>query len=231
LCEPACLAGAVIHDEKPRSLDLEVGAVILAPGASAFDTKKLGQLPIRRSSGGDYQPGVRAHPEPLGALSWATWCGPEMKAEPKSIAWIQCVGSRNVKPGANSYCSSVCCMYAIKQALVAKEHSDGDLDCTIFNMDMRTFGKDYELYYNRAKDQGVDFIKARVHTIYGDDEESGGVRIEYATDQGEARSDHFDMAILSVGLETSGQVHEMAQRLGVKLSGDRIHPNPVPSAR
>jgi heterodisulfide reductase subunit A-like polyferredoxin len=219
LCEPACLAGAVIHDEKPRSLDLEVGAVILAPGASAFDTKKLDA---------NYQYGL--NPAVITSLEFERILSPSGpfqghlvrpgdKAEPKSIAWIQCVGSRNVKPGDHGYCSSVCCMYAIKQALVAKEHSDGELDCTIFNMDVRTFGKDYELYYNRAQDQGVNFIKARAHTIYGD-VEGGGARIEYATDQGEARSDHFDLVILSLGLETSGQVHEMAQRLGVKLSGD-----------
>ena len=217
LCEPACLAGAVVHSEEGRSLELQVGAVILAPGADTFDPLKLGN---------DYLYGQ--HKGVLTSLEFErilSPSGPYMghlvrpgdEAEPQSIAWIQCVGSRNVKPGANSYCSSVCCMYAIKQAVVAAEHAGADLNCTIFNMDMRTFGKDYELYYNRAKDQGVNFVKARVHTIY-DDQDSGGVRIEYATEDGEARMAKFDMAVLSVGLEACGQVKQTALSLGIELT-------------
>ena len=68
------------------------------------------------------------------------------------------MGSRDTNRCGNGYCSSVCCMYAIKEAMIAKEHIHGDLDCTIFNMDIRTFGKDYEKYYLRARDkEGVQF--------------------------------------------------------------------------
>ena len=91
---------------------------------------------------------------------------PSDQTEPKRIAWLQCVGSRDTNRCGNGYCSSVCCMYAIKEAMIAKEHAGGDLDCAIFNMDIRTFGKDYEKYYHRAKDKaGVRFVKARIHTI------------------------------------------------------------------
>jgi heterodisulfide reductase subunit A2 len=85
--------------------------------------------------------------------------------EPKKIAWFQCVGSRDMNRCDNAYCSSVCCMYAIKEAVIAKEHAGDDLECTIFYMDMRTHGKDFERFYNSAKEKGVRFVRSRVHTI------------------------------------------------------------------
>ena len=88
---------------------------------------------------------------------------PSDHKEPLKVAWLQCVGSRDVK--YHSYCSSVCCMYAIKEAVIAKEHAPYDLDAAIFFMDMRTFGKEFEQYYNRAQEQGVRFIRSRIHTI------------------------------------------------------------------
>jgi heterodisulfide reductase subunit A2 len=90
---------------------------------------------------------------------------PSDHKEPKKIAWFQCVGSRDLNRCDNSYCSSVCCMYAIKEAVIAKEHAGDDLDCAIFYMDMRTHGKDFERFYNNAQDKGVRFVRSRVHTI------------------------------------------------------------------
>jgi heterodisulfide reductase subunit A-like polyferredoxin len=85
--------------------------------------------------------------------------------EPKRIAWLQCVGSRDVHHCKNGYCSGVCCMYAIKEALIAKEHAKGDLDAAIFFMDMRTYGKEFEQYYNRARESGIRFIRSRIHRV------------------------------------------------------------------
>ncbi|MFC1878135.1 FAD-dependent oxidoreductase, partial [Thermodesulfobacteriota bacterium] len=131
--------------------------------------------------------------------------------------------------------SSVCCMYAIKDAMVAKEHAQGDLDCTIFNMDIRTFGKDFEKYYIRAKDQeGVNFVKARVHTI---DEvgEAKDLRIRYADEAGEMQEDFFDMVVLSVGLQVSEQTIALAKRLDVEMDPNHFavtHPfSPVETSR
>jgi heterodisulfide reductase subunit A len=70
-------------------------------------------------------------------------CFPD-KAEPKKIAWLQCVGSRDQNKCGNSYCSSVCCMYAVKEAMMAKDHISGEFEASIFLMDMRTYGKDFE---------------------------------------------------------------------------------------
>lgn len=73
---------------------------------------------------------------------------------PQKIAWLQCIGSRDINRCDHAYCSSVCCMYSIKEAVIAKEHSEHDLDTAIFFMDMRTYGKDFEKYYNRAREEG-----------------------------------------------------------------------------
>ena len=109
-------------------------------------------------------------------------------------------------------------MYAIKDAMIAKEHAGGDLDCAIFNMDIRTFGKDYEKYYLRAKDKaGVRFINARVHTI---DEigENNDLRLQYVDTSGKLHEEIFDMVVLSVGLQIAGSTADLANRLNVDLN-------------
>ena len=143
---------------------------------------------------------------------------PSDQKEPKKIAWLQCVGSRDTNQCGNGYCSSVCCMYAIKDSMIAKEHAGSDLDCAIFNMDVRTFGKDYEKYYLRAKDKaGVRFINARVHTI---DEigEKNDLRLQYVDVSGKLHEEFFDMVVLSVGLEIAGSTADLANRLNVNLN-------------
>jgi heterodisulfide reductase subunit A len=138
--------------------------------------------------------------------------------EPKKIAWFQCVGSRDLNRCDNAYCSSVCCMYAIKEAVIAKEHGGDDLECTIFYMDMRTHGKDFEKFYNTAKDKhGVRFIRSRVHTVdpvRGTDD----LEVRYATDEGQIETEVFDQIVLSVGMEISPEIVGLAQRLGIELS-------------
>jgi len=137
--------------------------------------------------------------------------------EPKKVAWLQCVGSRDINRSGNGYCSSVCCMYAIKDAMIAKDHAHGDLDCAIFYMDIRTFGKDYEKYYTRAKETaGVRFINARVHSV---DAAGPGnpLRLRYVDEQGELREEEFDMVVLSVGLQVAPETRELAKRLAVDV--------------
>ncbi|MGC8875449.1 MAG: heterodisulfide reductase, partial [Chloroflexia bacterium] len=144
---------------------------------------------------------------------------PADKKEPHRIAWLQCVGSRDVKQ--HSYCSGVCCMYAIKQAVIAKEHAkEYDLDCAIFFMDMRTHGKEFEKYYWRARDEhGVRFIRSRVHSIEpvpGSDD----VAIRYLDEKGKLHTEVFNMVVLSVGLETSQAALDLAKTLGVEVKPD-----------
>lgn len=217
LCVEACLPGAVNHMELPVERDLEVGAVILTPGTDVFDPAKLEQFYLYKRN-----PNVMTSIEFERVLS-AT--GPTSghlvrlsdQKEPRKIAWLQCVGSRDLNRCNNGYCSSVCCMYAIKEAVIAKEHASGDLDCAIFNMDIRTFGKDYERYYERSKEQGVRFIQARVHTI-DEDPGSGNLLLRYVTVEGNVLTEEYDMVILSVGMEPAKSAVELAGKIGVELN-------------
>ena len=138
--------------------------------------------------------------------------------EPKKIAWLQCIGSRDNNKCGNGYCSSVCCMYAIKEAVIAKEHAGDDLDCASFFMDMRTRGKDCERFYDNAREkQGVRFLRSRIHTIdpVGD---SGDLSVRYVTENGKLESETFDMIVLSVGMQTPSETAELAKRLGLEMT-------------
>ncbi|MGD9139674.1 MAG: FAD-dependent oxidoreductase, partial [Desulfobacterales bacterium] len=143
---------------------------------------------------------------------------PSDHKEPKKIAWFQCVGSRDLNRCDNSYCSSVCCMYAIKEAVISKEHAGDDLDCAIFYMDMRTHGKEFERFYDNAREkQGVRFLRSRVHSIdplHGSDDLS----VQYADENGQLQVETFDMIVLSVGLQTSPETVELAERLGIEMT-------------
>ncbi|MEE4353534.1 MAG: FAD-dependent oxidoreductase, partial [Desulfatiglans sp.] len=142
---------------------------------------------------------------------------PSDHKEPKKIAWLQCVGSRDMNRCDHSYCSSVCCMYATKEAVIAKEHAGGDLDCAVFYMDIRTYGKDFEKYYNNAKEKhGVRFINSRVHSIdpiHGSDD----LILKYSDEEGVRHEEIFDIVVLSVGVEISPKVAELAQGMGISL--------------
>jgi len=141
--------------------------------------------------------------------------------EPEKIAWIQCVGSRNINNCDNFYCSSVCCMYTIKQAIIAKEHSPSPLDCAIFYMDMRTHGKGFEECFNSARDiHGVRFERARIHTVTKDTD--GRLRITYPSEDGTLFSETFDIVVLSVGMEITPDVLDLAGDLGIDLTPGRF---------
>jgi len=142
---------------------------------------------------------------------------PSDNKEPEKIAWLQCVGSRDEHKGAKPYCSSVCCTYAVKEAIVAKEHRKGNLDTAIFYIDIRTFGKDFEAYYNRAKDEkGVRFIKSKISSIIREDN-SGNLLIRYTDEEGKRIEEEFDMAVLSVGLSISKESIELTKKAGINL--------------
>ena len=216
-CVQACLAEAVDHSQAVVEQEIEVGSVVLCPGSKPFDPSNMELFYHYKSN-----PNVMTSLEFERILSAS---GPTMghlvrpsdEKEPQKIAWLQCVGSRDTNQCGNGYCSSVCCMYAIKDSMVAKEHAGGDLDCAIFNMDVRTFGKDYEKYYLRAKEkEGVRFIKARVHTIEEVGEERN-LSIQYADDTGALQEEVFDMVVLSVGLQVPQSTAELAKRLKVDL--------------
>ncbi len=216
-CEKFCSAGAVKFDDQEKRMTVHVGAIILAPGFQPFDPSKYDTYSYAKL------PNVVTSMEFERILSAS---GPTMghlarmsdHKEPKKIAWLQCVGSRDMHQCDHPYCSSVCCMYAIKEAVIAKEHSGEYLDCAIFFMDMRTHGKDFERYYDAAREKhGVRFIRSRVHSVEAIPH-TEDLSVKYATEDGEWRQEAFDMVVLSVGLETSPEALELARKLDIDLT-------------
>ncbi len=217
LCENMCIAKAIDYDDQERTTQVAAGSVILSAGSRGFDPSSLDYLGYGKF------PNVVTSEEFERILSasgpyFGHLMRPLDREEPKKIAWLQCVGSRDKNRSGNGYCSSVCCMYAVKEAMIAKEHAHDELDCAIFNMDMRTFGKDYEKYYLRAKDKdGVRFIKARIHTIT-EVPETGDLSVWYVDETGATQEETFNMVVLSVGLQIQPKTVELAQRLGIELN-------------
>jgi heterodisulfide reductase subunit A len=198
-----------------------VGSVVVAPGFAAFEPSDLDTYQYSN------YPNVITSLEMERILS-ATGpfhghlVRPSDKKEPKKIAWLQCIGSRDINKCGHGYCSSVCCMYAVKEAVIAKEHAGSALDTAIFYMDMRTYGKEFESYYERAKnEQGVRFIRTRVHSIV-EDRHSGDLQLRYVDESGKALEETFDMVVLSVGMETPKDLVELAGTLGFELNSDNF---------
>jgi heterodisulfide reductase subunit A-like polyferredoxin len=216
LCENMCVAKAIQYDDIERESTLTVGSIILASGSQGYDPSKLDFLGYGKYANvvtsEEFERILSASGPYRGHL-----CRPLDREEPKKIAWLQCIGSRDTNKCGNGYCSSVCCMYAVKEAMIAKEHAHGNLDCAIFNMDIRTFGKDYEKYYLRAKDKdGVRFIKSRVHTVT-EIPETGDLTVRFVNEAGEILEETFSMVVLSVGLQVPETSKILAQQLGIEL--------------
>ncbi len=193
-CVDACLAHAVDHSMVPLKKTINVGAVILSPGFKPFDASLIPTYSYNE------HPNIVTSLEFERILSASGPYGghlikPSDGKEPEKIAWIQCVGSRDVKENCHSYCSSVCCMYTNKQTVIAKEHNKNDLEATVFFMDMRTQGKEFEKYHDRAKNNsGVRFVRSRIHSVERLDDHN--LRIRYATEEGGFKTEQFDMLVL-----------------------------------
>jgi len=214
ICETVCLAKAIRYDEEPKRMRLDVGAVILSTGDEVFDPTKVdtyhyATLPNVVTSL-EFERILSASGPYRGRLM-----RPYDREEPAKIAWLQCIGSRDLNQTDNPYCSSVCCMYAIKEAVIAKEHAHAPLDAAVFYMDIRSYGKDFERYYERAKEHGIRFIRSRIHSIMP--EGDGNLEIHYVNEKGELHSEIFNMVVLSVGFQVSRETMELAKRLGVEL--------------
>ncbi len=215
-CEKCCPAGAVDLTQQPKFHRLEVGAVILAPGFRTVDPSAYsygyGSCPNVVTSK-EFERLLSASGPMLGHL-----VRPSDGIEPKRIAWLQCVGSRDIQHGGHSYCSDVCCMFAVKEAICAREHSSGPIETAVFFMDMRTHGKDFEKYFLRARDEyGVRFVRSRIHTV-DPIPGNGNLGIRYVTEDGVMVEESFDLVVLSVGMEVGWETVALAQRLGIELN-------------
>jgi len=215
-CQEICKAKAIEYDQQDSETTLKVGSIILAPGFEPFDAR------LKSEYGYSRFPNVVTSIEFERILSASGPYGglvlrPSDGEIPRKIAFIQCVGSRDVKLG-NNYCSAACCMYSIKEAVIAKEHAPIKLDCTIFYMDMRAYGKEFDAYYNRAKEEyGVRFVKSRVGSVT-EDPSTHNLHVHYV-ENGEPKTEEFDMVVLSTGMQPPKNAEKLAEALGIKLNG------------
>jgi heterodisulfide reductase subunit A-like polyferredoxin len=213
LCEKVCEPNAILYDDVPREKLLNIGAIILAPGYELYDGEKKGEYGYRRFpnvvSGLDYERILSAS-GPFGGHIKRLSDG----AEPKKIAFIQCVGSRDQD---NPYCSSVCCMYATKQAIVTKEHLPGS-ECKIFVTDVRAFGKGFDEYYERAKTEyDIQYIYTRPSAVR-QDFETHNLRLEFTEDGKNWSEEEFDMVVLSSGMCPGQEAVELSEVCGIELN-------------
>lgn len=211
-CEKACKANAINFEDKGSEVEIKVGAIILCPGLDRYDAAVRGELGLGRwknvvsslqferilSASGPFQGEIKR---------------PSDGRHPNKVAWIQCVGSRDPH-NANPWCSSVCCMYATKQAIIAKEH-DSHIEPTIFFMEMRAYGKDFDKYVERAKnDYSVRYQRAMI-SIIREDPTTGDLILRYALEDGTLIDEVFDLVVLSIGLQPHKDAPEFAKIFGI----------------
>ena len=218
-CEKFCEAGAIDFNQKEKEIELNVGAIILSPGLDRYDAS------VRQELGFGRWPNVVSSIQFERILSASGPYKGEVKRpgdekHPKKMAWIQCVGSRD-SHNANPWCSSVCCMYATKQAIIAKEH-DKAIEPSIFYMEMRAFGKDFDKYVDRAKNEyGVRYQRAMISAVR-EEPGTGNLVLRYAKEDGQLVDETFDMVVLSIGFQPHSDVLDFAKTFGIDLNEHRF---------
>ena len=214
-CVETCGAGAVTLEAVDEEVELPVGAVILSPGARLIDPARLESYRY-----------AQLYPGVLTALEFERLISstgpyqgrlirPSDEKEIRKMAWIQCAGSRDDSLNRN-LCSAVCCMYAIKQAMVVMESSSHPVELTVFYQDMRAYGKGFERYYRRARDMGIRFVRSRPSEIKQAGDGSNDMRVRYLNGNGTVVQEQFDLVVLSLGLQAPP--FPLARRLGLALN-------------
>jgi heterodisulfide reductase subunit A len=221
-------------NQTAEKVEVKVGAIVLSPGIEAFDPKVgneygYGKLQNVVTSM-DYERLMCATGPYEGEILRAS-----DKKHPHKIAWIQCVGSRQVNPpGGNSYCSTVCCTYTQKQVILTKDH-DAGAECTIFHNDIRSYGKDFERFFQRTERlPGIRFIRSYT-SVVRENPETKNVTIRYSTPDDGVKEEEFDMVVLSVGLNPPAEVKGLANKFGIELNSHgfcKTNPvNPMETSR
>ncbi|MGQ9620246.1 MAG: FAD-dependent oxidoreductase [Bacteroidales bacterium] len=213
ICQVVCEAKAIDYEQKDQKVELNVGAIVLSPGYNIFNPELKPDYGYRKfknvitaleferilSASGPFQGKILR---------------PSDKATPEKIAWIQCVGSRDYE---REYCSAVCCMYATKEAIIAKEHEGEKLKCDIFYMDIRAFSKGFEEFYIRAQKLGINYIRCRplaINEISG----TNNLIIEYLSENDRKLSGEYELVVLSVGLTSPENASVLAEKFNIELN-------------
>ncbi len=216
ICAEECKAKAVDYDQKEKVLEIKVGSIIVSPGFDEFNAR------LKTEYGyGAYKNVVTSIEFERIMSATGPYMGSVLRPSdgdiPEKIAFIQCVGSRDEHCG-NEYCSSVCCMYSIKEAIIAKEHG-GDIKPSIFFMDMRAFGKEFDEYYNRAQNEyKIRFVRSRVAAV-SEDPKTNNLKIKFV-ENGEPMEEEFNMVVLAVGLRPPADAENLSRIMKFKLTED-----------
>jgi len=233
ICRGVCRHKAIDFHQEQEKVEIEVGAIVLSPGYEIFDPGLRGDYGYGTMqnvvTSMDFERLLSATGPHEGEIR-----RPSDNKHPHKIAWIHCVGSRQVIEGGNSYCSAVCCTYTQKQVILAKDH-DTEMEATIFHNDIRSFGKDFERYYQRAENlPGVRFIRSYV-SVGKEIPESKNVTIRYSTPEDGVKEEEFDLVVLSVGLNPPDDVEDLANKFGIQLNPHgfcKTNPvNPIKTSR
>ncbi|MBV1716899.1 MAG: FAD-dependent oxidoreductase [Desulfarculus sp.] len=216
ICENVCKADAIDLGQKAQKMEIKVAAIVLATGYDTYDPSLKNEYGYGRMTNVvtsmDFERLLCATGPYEGEILRAS-----DRKHPHKIAWIQCVGSRRVTPGDNSYCSAVCCSYTQKQVILTKDH-DADAKLTVFHNDIRSYGKDFERYYQRAEElSDVRFIRSYT-TVAREDPETKNVFVRYATANDGVKEEEFDMVVLSVGLNPPADYQGLADKFGIELT-------------
>jgi heterodisulfide reductase subunit A len=216
ICEAVCENEAIDLRKKPEKVEINVGAIVLSPGYEPFDPKVKGDYGY-----GKFENVVTSLDFERLLCATGPYEGEILRASdkrhPHKIAWIQCVGSRRVTPGDNSYCSAVCCTYTQKQVILTKDH-DAEAGCTIFHNDIRSYGKDFEPYYKRTEQlPGIRFIRSYV-SVVREIQETKNIIVRYATPEDGVKEEEFDMVVLSIGLNPPADHEDLANKFGIELN-------------
>jgi heterodisulfide reductase subunit A len=210
ICEKFCEAGAIDYTQKEKLIELEVGAIVVASGSQEFDARRKGEY------------GYGVFPNVVTSIEFERMLSasgptaghvirPSDRIEPLRIGFIQCVGSRDVKQD-NEFCSAVCCMQAAKHAIIVREHLPEAVS-TIFYMDVRAYGKGFDRFVERARDEHkTRLVCGRIASIE-EDPQTDNVFVHYITQSGNVKREEFDLIILSVGLEPSDSSTTILRRL------------------
>ncbi len=215
ICVAVCKTNAIDFDQKAKEVEINVGAIILSPGLEPFDPRVRKEYRY-----GEFQNVVTALDYERLLCATGPYEGEILRASdkkhPHKIAWIHCIGSRRVTPGDNSYCSAVCCTYTQKQVILTKDH-DEEAACTIFHNDIRSYGKDFERFYQRTENlPNVQFIRSYA-SIVREDPETKNVTIRYSTPGDGVKEEEFQMVVLSIGLSPPVNVKDLANTFGIEL--------------
>jgi heterodisulfide reductase subunit A len=213
-CVEVCPTDAIDLYDQPRLKTINVGAIILALGFKIYDPTELEEL------------GYGRYPNVIDAMQYerlASRSGPTEGIvnrpsdgrQPSNIAWLQCIGSRDQE---NSFCSSICCMYATKEAILAKQRLGDDVQCSVYIMDERAFNKEYSTYFAKAREEhGIEYKRCRVSAIH-EDPNTGDLILQYADPNGKVHETRYEMVVLATGMQPPDSASHFTNILDLELN-------------